>query len=131
MSDIHPDRRRMRREQSIVAVGCRTGRRRLPAVWLTELSTLGCRLVTSAGLLDAGQRVTIEPKGMDSVVGHVKWVSDLQAGIEFADPLNEALVERLLNDAVPRTVGAASLVDRFGRPVPDLPRSPRTARSGL
>lgn len=130
MSETLSDRRRAKRQLSILTVRCKVGRRVLPAAWLTELSTLGCRLVTRAGLLTPGQRVTIEPKDLASITGLVKWTADIQAGIEFVDPLEEEVVQRLLSDAVP-CADEKSLVDRFGRPMPELPRSSRLTRTSL
>lgn len=126
MSDHYAERRRTTRQLSILSVRCRVGHGMSPQVWLTDLSPLGCQLVIRAGTLRADQHVVIKPKGMEGIPGTVKWVIDLKAGIEFDRPLHEAVVDHLL--ANPASGGNEKpLVDRFGRPVPELPivRQPR------
>ena len=122
MSEYYDERRRANRQLSILSVRCRVGHGMAPQVWLTDLSTLGCQLVIRAGALRPDQCVVIKPKDMEGIPGKVKWVIDIKAGIEFERPLHQAVVDHLLTNP---SLGAKEtpLVDRFGRPVPELPRS--------
>jgi len=121
MSEYSPERRRANRQLSILSVRCRVAHGMSPQVWLTELSTHGCQLVIRAGALRQDQRVVIKPKDMEGIPGRVVWVVDVKAGVEFEKPLHAAIVDHLLNP--PLRPDDAPLVDRFGRPVPELPRS--------
>jgi hypothetical protein len=124
MSEYYSERRRTNRQLSILTVRCRVAQGLTPQVWLTDLSTLGCQLVIRAGALKAEQCVVIRPEGMEGIAGKVKWVVDVKAGIEFDRPLHQAIVDHLLLSPA-RTAAENALVDRFGRPVPELPRSSR------
>lgn len=127
MSDHYSERRRADRQLSILSVRCRVGQGMSPQVWVTELSTLGCKLVIRTGALSQGQRVVIKPKDIEGLAGVVKWVADINAGIEFDQPLHQAIVDHLLAGP-PQTGADKAIVDRFGRPMPDLPRSARQSR---
>lgn len=127
MAEDYSERRRADRQLSILSVRCRVSQGMSPQVWLTELSPLGCKLVIRAGSLTQGQRVVIKPKDIEGLPGVVKWISDIDAGIEFDQPLHQAIVDHLL--AEPQQSGAdKAIVDRFGRPMPELPRSTRQSR---
>jgi hypothetical protein len=128
--DVYIERRRTSRQLSILSVRCRVGHGMSPQVWLTDLSTLGCQLVIRAGALKPDQCVVIRPKGMEGIPGKVKWVVDIKAGVEFDRPLHQAIVDHLLTNPVTPTGYEKPLVDRFGRPVPDLPRESRQAAWG-
>jgi hypothetical protein len=124
MEVYYAERRRTNRQLSILSVRCRVGHGMTPQVWLTDLSTLGCQLVIRAGALKPEQCVVIKRKGMEGIPGKVKWVIDVKAGIEFDRPLHQAIVDHLLMSPT-QGVNEKPLVDRFGRPVPELPRSSR------
>jgi hypothetical protein len=124
MSEPYNERRRSNRQLSILSVRCRVAQGLTPQVWLTDLSTLGCQLVIRAGALKPEQCVVIRPEGMEGIAGKVKWVIDVKAGVEFDRPLHQAVVDHLLSSPGKRA-SERPLVDRFGRPMPELPRSTR------
>ena len=124
------ERRRTNRQLSILDVRCRVSHGRSPQVWLTDLSTRGCQLVIRAGALKPDQSIVLRPKGIEGIAGKVKWVAGIKAGIEFARPLHQAVVDHLLTGPSAAASYAKPLVDRFGRPVPELPRAARLAGWG-
>jgi hypothetical protein len=131
MTEPHPERRRSRRNLSILSVRCRVAQGYAPQVWLTDLSAEGCHLVIRAGALKPEQRVVIKAQGMEGLPGVVKWVVDTRAGIEFDRPLHQAVVDHLLEGPIPTRNGSDKpLVDRFGRPVPELPLGSRRSSTG-
>lgn len=130
MNQSQPERRRSKRNLSILSVRCRVGQGFAPQVWLTDLSAEGCQLVIRAGSLKPEQRVVIKAEGIEGLPGCVKWAVGTRAGIEFDRPLHQAVVDHLLNEPASLPIRSDKpLVDRFGRPVPELPRGSRLTGS--
>ena len=120
------DRRGSARRTLLLNVRCRIASGVSPEVWLTDLATSGCQLILRAGLLQAGQRIMIRPSEIEGLPGIVQWVFGTRAGIAFEHPLHPAMVNHLLR-ARPRTRPPAAdggFQDRFGRRLPDWPRTP-------
>ena len=131
MTDSQPERRRSHRNLSILSVRCRVGHGYSPQVWLTDLSAEGCHLVIRAGTLKPEQRVVIKAQGIEGLPAVVIWVVGTRAGVEFDRPLHHAVVDHLLNAPIPpRSETDKPLVDRFGRPVPELPLGSRRSSTG-
>lgn len=121
------DRRTESRRPILLNVRCRIAAGLSPEVWLTNLSDTGCQLILRAGVLMVDQHIVIEPRELEGVPGLVKWTAETRAGIAFDIPLDQAMIDCLLatkpTAASPPERGRDEFVDRFGRPLPEWPRS--------
>lgn len=79
-----------------------------------NLSCAGCSLQTPFGLED-GQTVTFRFAGHIILAGEVIWERGHTTGVQFREPLHEAMVAHISNN--PTSSSAKFLHDRFGRPV--------------
>lgn len=73
------------------------------------------------GILQPGQRVVIRPESLEGIPGLVRWVLETRAGIEFDQPLHQAVVDHLLQMKPTRMTSAPpsrnDFTDQFGRPL--------------
>jgi len=58
---------------------------------LDDLSTEGCSLTVRAGFLQAGHTVLLRMKGLEGLLGRVRWVNGRKAGLLFERPLHVAV----------------------------------------
>ena len=86
-----PDRRAAERIQIVAAVECTAGGQREIAT-AYDISTDGCLLQTSLGLLEEGDRVCVRFGHGQSAEGSVMWTCYRNAGVQFATPLPSAAV---------------------------------------
>ena len=84
-----PDRRAAERIQIVAAVECTAGGQREIAT-AYDISTDGCLLQTSLGLLEEGDRVCVRFGHGQSAEGRVMWTRYRNAGVQFATPLPSA-----------------------------------------
>ena len=90
----HSDFRREERATLAMPVELRTqfGRQK---VSVCDLTSYGCKVVSSLGYLQPGSRITLRPEGFENFLGTVKWVREGETGIEFDKPLHPAVVNHL------------------------------------
>lgn len=67
-------------------------------VFVTDLSTNGCRLETREQLA-AETNLWLKLPGLEALYSRVVWVEEWEAGCEFGQPLHPAVVERLVQSA--------------------------------
>ena len=94
--DVKPTReRREERDAVFVKARCRTSRWHVADAALSDISAMGC-CITTRTALQSGQSVEIRNGSSKGVAGTVRWVKELQAGIEFDTPLGEADLVQLV-----------------------------------
>jgi hypothetical protein len=96
-ADGQPERRRAPRTALRINASIREPGRSRTAAKLIDISTHGCRLeATSGASADTWLMLTIA--GLETQYCRVVWRCHEFAGIEFASPIAEAVLERLLSD---------------------------------
>ncbi|GGD40644.1 PilZ domain-containing protein [Croceicoccus pelagius] len=120
-------RRNNERLDSDRQVECRADGQPFHAV-LYNVSVTGCMIEMPYNRVSEGDRLFIKAEGNIRLAGRVVWQDERNAGIKFDQPLHEAVVRFLGYDPVK---GAMMMpTDRFGRPLPKLPRAaPALARA--
>jgi hypothetical protein len=95
--DGQPERRRAPRTALRLSASIREPGRSRTAAKLIDISTHGCRIeATSGASADTWLMLTIA--GLETQYCRIVWRCHEFAGIEFATPLAEAVLERLLAD---------------------------------
>src|SRR5919107_5740455 len=95
--DGQPERRRTPRTGLRLSASIREPGRSRTAAKLIDISTHGCRIeATSGASADTWLMLTIA--GLETQYCRIVWRCHEFAGIEFATPLAEAVLERLLQD---------------------------------
>ena len=117
------DRRGAERSRLPLAVRCNLIPSRLDAVLLVELSQTGCQIRTNGTPLATGRRIVIRPELLPALPAVVKWAVNDAAGMEFMEPLHEAILRHLLYEPTDHAA-EWNFVDGFGRRLPE-PRSGR------
>ena len=85
------------REAVFVKARCRTSHWHVADAALSDISAQGCGITTRTGL-QAGQAVELRCGSSKGLAGTVRWVKNIQAGIEFEMPLGEAELKELLRE---------------------------------
>ena len=91
------DARLETRDNVFVKARCRTSRWHVADAALSDISAKGCCITTRTGL-QVGQAVEVRNGSSKGLGGTVRWVRDLQAGIEFDKPLGEDQLAQLLSE---------------------------------
>ena len=90
-----PERRRARRYGlRLSAVVRERGRGRIP-IRVIDISTNGCRIELSCGLL-VGTSVWLSIAGLETLDTRIVWCHEGFAGLEFTVPITEAVLDNLL-----------------------------------
>ncbi len=113
------NRRENRRLDSDRMVECRTDGRTFKAV-LYNVSTTGCMIEMSFCQVAEGDRLFIKADGNIRMGGMIVWLDGKNAGIRFDEKLHEAVVRFLGYDPASNVLMLPT--DRFGRPLPKLPK---------
>jgi hypothetical protein len=93
----HPERRRVPRTALRLNATIREPGRSRTSARVIDISTRGCRIeATSGASVDTWLMLSIA--GLETQYCRVAWRCHEFAGIEFATPLAEAVLERLLSD---------------------------------
>src|SRR6266550_3623147 len=96
-SDSQPERRRAPRTALRLTASIREPGRSRTSARVIDLSTRGCRIETnSSASADSWLLLTIA--GLETQYCRVVWSCHEFAGVEFATPLTEAVLDRLLQD---------------------------------
>ena len=85
--------RRSERKQVAFPAHCRSHGGRAHDVMISDLTAEGCCICTLTMRLEAGQRVTIRPDGLQNIAGNVRWSTHAKAGIEFEYPMYAPVAE--------------------------------------
>lgn len=113
------NRRENQRLDSDRMAECRTEGRTFKAV-LYNVSTTGCMIEMSFCQVSESDRIYLKVEGNIRVGGVIVWLDGKNAGIRFDEPLHEAVVRFLGYDPASRILMLPT--DRFGRPLPKLPK---------
>jgi hypothetical protein len=62
---------------------------------ISDMTTRGCSLSSLASPDTLGNRITIRPEGLETILGAVRWVVGGRFGVEFDSPLYEPVVDHL------------------------------------
>ena len=95
--DDQPDRRRTPRAALRLSATMREAGRGRTSVKVIDISTHGCRIEASTGA-SADSWLWLSIAGLETQYCRVVWRFQEFAGLEFATPLAEAVLERLLQD---------------------------------
>src|SRR5437868_11212304 len=96
-SAVRPERRRAPRTALRLSASVREPGRSRTAAKLIDISTHGCRIeATSGASADTWLMLTIA--GLETQYCRIVWRCHEFAGIEFANPIADAVLERLLAD---------------------------------
>jgi hypothetical protein len=87
--------RRAQRRSVVLPTRRRTPTRHRDEGELSDISAQGCCVKIEAGLLRVGSHVSIQTAGVDALGGTVRWVAGVYAGLEFDQPLYDAMLEQL------------------------------------
>ena len=63
--------------------------------WITDISPHGCRVRAGGLFVQVGMRVTVRPAGLEALLGTVRWIEGVTAGIEFDSPLYPPVVAHI------------------------------------
>ena len=77
---------------------CRTAAGMRDMAVLTNISTHGCCMQTRSLHLSIGVRVVVRPEGREGIVGTVRWIDGVLAGIAFDAPIYTPVVEHLRDE---------------------------------
>ena len=88
---MEPERRKFNREGATIAAACRV-RGVAHRVRLSELSHTGCRAEMARDVMRPGERVLVQIGPLLAVPAQVRWVSHGAVGLEFANPLQGAML---------------------------------------
>jgi len=97
LPDGQPDRRRALRNALRLNASIREPGRSRVGARLIDISTHGCRIESMASL-SADNWFLLSIAGLETQYCRVVWVCHEFAGVEFATPLAEAVLDRLLQD---------------------------------
>jgi len=86
--------RREDRKPLTINVAARIAKARF-SVELSDISCRGCRIMSHLVILRLGERMTIQPEGLEGLTGTVRWSLAEYAGFEFDYPLHPAVVDHL------------------------------------
>ena len=95
--DGEPDRRRAPRAGLRLSATIREPGRSRTGVRVIDISTHGCRIEAQSGA-SPDTWVMLSIAGLDTQYSRIVWRAHEFAGLEFATPLAEAVLERLLQD---------------------------------
>ena len=95
--DDQPDRRRANRAALRLSATVREQGRSRASVRVIDISTHGCRIEATSGA-SADTWLWLSIAGIETQYCRVVWRASEFAGLEFATPLAEAVLERLLQD---------------------------------
>src|SRR4051812_24706935 len=96
-SAVRPERRRAPRTALRLSASVREPGRSRTAAKLIDISTHGCRIEATSGA-SADTWLMLSIAGLETQYCRIVWRCHEFAGIEFATPLAEAVLERLLQD---------------------------------
>jgi hypothetical protein len=96
-SDSQPERRRAPRAALRISASIREPGRGRVSAKLIDISTHGCRLEATSGA-SADTWIMLSIAGLETQYCRIVWRCHEFAGIEFATPLSEAVLDRLLQD---------------------------------
>lgn len=95
VSEQPPERRRARRfALRLSAMVRERGRGRIP-IRVIDISTNGCRIELSCGLL-VGTWVWLSIAGLETLYTKIVWCHEGFAGLEFTTPISEAVLDTLM-----------------------------------
>lgn len=95
----HPaERRRASRTALRLSATMREQGRSRVGVRVIDISTHGCRVEATTSLVGADTWIWLSIAGLDTQYCRVVWQHQEFAGLEFATPLSEAVLERLVED---------------------------------
>ena len=94
---VQPDRRRAPRAVLRLSASIREPGRGRTGVRIIDLSTHGCQIEATTGAT-ADVWVLLSIAGIDTQYCRIVWRINEFAGLEFATPIAEAVLERLLQD---------------------------------
>jgi hypothetical protein len=97
LPDGQPERRRVPRTALRLNASIREPGRSRMAARVIDISTRGCRIETTS-VASADTWLMLSIAGLETQYCRVAWRCHEFAGIEFATPLAEAVLERLLSD---------------------------------
>lgn len=112
------DRRSIDRKDAHTNVEVRMSGRLLSA-HLQDVSAFGCRIKYKPGTFAQGDRVAIKFLQNITVLGTVAWLLGDWVGVEFDNPMHDAIAAHLGFSPAPISVPAQPR-DHFGRAVPSL-----------
>ena len=95
LSEQVPERRRARRVALRLSAMVRErGRGRIP-IRVIDISTTGCRIELSCGLL-VGTWVWLSISGLETLYTRIVWCHEGFAGLEFTTPISEMVLDALM-----------------------------------
>lgn len=62
---------------------------------LIDISEGGCKLRSTSGFANVGDRVTIRLNGINAPLGKVVWANGKMAGVAFENPMHVAMLDHL------------------------------------
>jgi hypothetical protein len=104
----HHERRKAVRKAVQADVQLRAPGRRLANVKLVDLSTHGCQIAIDDKPVCAGQFVAIHLPDAEPSLAVIRWVQAGKAGLEFAQPIPEALADAIAAAGPPATARSKS-----------------------
>jgi hypothetical protein len=96
-ADGQPERRRVRRAALRLNATVREPGRSRIGVRLIDISTHGCRIESNGGM-SADSSLLLSIAGLETQYCRIAWCCEQFAGLEFASPLAEPVLENLLRD---------------------------------
>lgn len=103
--DGQPERRRVHRAALKLNATIREPGRSRVGVRLIDISTHGCRIETTSGFAPESW-VLLSIAGLETQYCRIAWACEEFAGLEFATPLAEAILDALLKDHQQLSEGA-------------------------
>lgn len=101
----YAERRKAVRKAVEADVQLRAPGRRLANVKLLDLSTHGCKIAIDDKPVATGQFVAIHLPDAEPSLAVVRWVEAGNAGLEFAQPIPEALADAIAAAEPPKSAG--------------------------
>lgn len=95
-----PHKRKTGRKRVSISGTCTIGGRGEEQALITDLGTHGCRIQTGAVGVTKAQELILHIAGCAPIKGSLAWSKGGAFGVRFAEPLSDALLETLCNDAV-------------------------------
>jgi hypothetical protein len=90
---VQVDKRKYDRDDAQIPASCRV-RGLAYRAWLSEVSQLGCCAETARDVAVPGERVLLQLGRLLVLPAVVRWVAGGRAGLEFANPMQGALLGR-------------------------------------
>ena len=84
---------------------------------LYNLSSGGCMIETRSKRANEGSEIEVSLRDMVTAQGHIVWKIDGQAGIKFATPVHQKIVQMLGYSSVSESFDVNDPRDRFGLPL--------------